>query len=204
VHWGEVGLAQNGRSFPSKHYQDEGVKLLRPGNMKKDGSIRWNPKNTEHLPESFADQYPDYVLRGGELIMNLTAQSLKDAFLGRICMTTEGEYCLLNQRLAKLTPVRIRREYMFWLFKSPMFRNFVADGLNTGTLIQHMYTSEMESFVLPLPPLAEQAAIARSAERYSRVVSSVRRSLKNAVGRRNSLDSAVLNSAFSVSDDGDR
>ena len=103
------------------------------------------------------------MVRGNELVMNLTAQSLKDEFLGRVCLSDESEECLLNQRIARLTPTLLSSRFCLWLFKSPVFRRFV-DGLNTGSLIQHMFTSQVLDFRFPVPPMEEQNAIVNSVE----------------------------------------
>lgn len=98
---GQVASFQNGRAFPSTEYATEGVKLLRPGNLFADGSVRWTEKNSRYMPVEWAELHPSYIIRGNELVMNLTAQSLADEFLGRICLTDQDECCLLNQRLAR-------------------------------------------------------------------------------------------------------
>ena len=54
-------------------------------------------------------------------------------------------------------------KYLLWLFKSRLFRKFV-DSLNTGSLIQHMFTSQIEKFNLPLPPINEQRRIVTKIE----------------------------------------
>ncbi|MDZ8025988.1 MAG: restriction endonuclease subunit S [Nostoc sp. DedQUE11] len=156
--WEQVGFCQNGRAFPSKEYQTNGVKLLRPGNLHVSGEIEWNDANTRYLSEDWAEQYPDYLINTNELVINLTAQSLADEFLGRICLTGEGERCLLNQRIARLIPIIISPRFLFWLFKSKLFRSYV-DGLNTGSLIQHIFTPQINEFHFPLPPLQEQQII---------------------------------------------
>ena len=161
--WSQVGFAQNGRPFPSSEYTTEGVKLLRPGNLHMSGRVTWTTENTRCLPDSFAKDNPDLIVGENELVMNLTAQSLKDEFLGRICMTG-NEKCLLNQRLARLTPIIASYRYVALTLKSPLFRRFV-DSLNKGSLIQHMFTSQLEKFVLPLPPLRGQERIASEVER---------------------------------------
>ncbi|MEJ2353004.1 MAG: restriction endonuclease subunit S, partial [Anaerolineales bacterium] len=150
--WEQIGFSQNGRSFPSKEYQPNGVKLLRPGNLFASGKVIWTEENTRYLPEKWAEDHRQYVLGPGELIINLTAQSLKDEFLGRVCMTGSSDYCLLNQRIARLTPIEVLPSYLLWMFKSRIFRRFV-DDLNTGSLIQHMFTSQLKEFILPLPPI---------------------------------------------------
>jgi type I restriction enzyme S subunit len=188
--WEQVGFSQNGRPFPSNEYTNKGVKLLRPGNLLPDGSVQWNEKNTRCLPPRFERENPDHIIRGNELVINLTAQSLKDEFLGRVCLTSPGENCLLNQRLARLTPVSGEPKFFLYMFKSSVFRRFV-DGLNSGSLIQHMFTSQLGDFAFPLPPEAEQAEIVREIERRlaaaDRLALTLNRQLKRAQVTRQSL-----------------
>jgi len=121
------------------------------------------------MPHEFEVKHPEHIVGPNELTINLTAQSLADEFLGRICLTNENEHCLLNQRIGRLTPFFIPPQFILWLFKSPLFRQFV-DGLNTGSLIQHMFTSQIAEFCFPLPPLPEQRRIvARIEELFSRL-----------------------------------
>lgn len=195
VTWDQVGFSQNGRAFPSQYYQPTGVKLLRPGNLHQSGQLIWNEENTRYMPEEWATTYPQFIIRDNELIINLTAQSLKDEFLGRVCLTDEGECCLLNQRLARLIPISIDTKYLLYLFKSQIFRRFV-DGLNTGSLIQHMFTSQIAEFVFPLPPLAEQQRIVEEVERRLSVMDEVEATLKANLKRAERLRQSILKRAF--------
>jgi type I restriction enzyme S subunit len=159
TNWNAVGYCQNGHAFPSKEYADAGVKLLRPGNLHVSGRVFWTEQNTRYMPEKWQDDAPNHVVGPHELVMNLTAQSLKDEFLGRVCITDSHDHCLLNQRIARLTPIEpLTPEFCLYLFKSPLFRSYV-DTLNTGSLIQHMFTTQVFDFVFPLPPLSEHKAI---------------------------------------------
>jgi type I restriction enzyme S subunit len=127
--------------------------------------------------------------------MNLTAQSLKDEFLGRICVTPQGDRSLLNQRLARLTPVGASSEFAFWVFKSPVFRRFV-DGLNTGSLIQHMFTSNIYEFVFPMPPLMEQAVLVERLDDVHRRLDALRSASGRSRNRLVAVDQAVLAKGF--------
>jgi type I restriction enzyme S subunit len=195
VNWAQVGLSQNGRSFPSREYQSEGVKLLRPGNLHVRGRVVWTNENTRYLPEHWAKQFPNFIVGPKELVMNLTAQSLKDEFLGRVCLTGDSERCLLNQRIARLMPIIIMPEYLLWMFKSKIFRRFV-DGLNTGSLIQHMFTSQLDAFILPLPPLAEQRRIVAEVERHISVIEELKALVANSLRRVAVLRRTILRDAF--------
>jgi type I restriction enzyme S subunit len=193
--WEQVGFSQNGRTFPSSEYQDSGVKLLRPGNLHASGLVTWTPGNTRCLPEHWATQFPSFVVGGNELVMNLTAQSLKDEFLGRICLTATGERCLLNQRIARLAPIETDSRYLLWMFKSSVFRKFV-DGLNTGSLIQHMFTSQLADFALPLPPIAEQARMVAEIDRRLSVVDELELQVEAGLKRAERLRQGILKRAF--------
>ena len=194
--WDQVGFSQNGRPFPSAQYQTTGAKLLRPGNLHMSGNVVWTEDNTRCMPPSFREDNPDLVVSGGELVMNLTAQSLKDEFLGRACLTDEGEDCLLNQRLARLTPILIRPKFALYLLKAWRFRRFV-DGLNSGSLIQHMFTSQLATFSFPLPPLAEQARIVAEVERRLSVADRLEATIADNLHRATRLRQSVLQKAFS-------
>jgi type I restriction enzyme S subunit len=193
--WEQLGFSQNGRAFPSADYQESGVRLLRPGNLHASGRTEWTEKNTRCLPETWAEEFPGYIVRQGELVINLTAQSLADDFLGRVCMTSAEEVCLLNQRIARLVPVLARPHYVLWMFKSPWFRAFV-NRLNTGSLIQHMFTSQLAEFSVPLPPLPEQDRIVAEIERALSVGERADSSMTNGINRSAALRQSILKWAF--------
>jgi len=193
--WGDIAVSQNGRAFPSAQYSNAGVRLLRPGNLHASGRVDWSAQNTRRLPLSWADSARDYLLGPNELVMNLTAQSLRDEFLGRVCRTSEGEPALLNQRIARLTPLGADQAYIFWVLKSPLFRRFVR-RLNTGSLIQHMFTSQLDGFLLPLPPLTVQRTIAQEVERQMSIIDELGMQIRSDLHRVQTLSRAVLDAAL--------
>ena len=117
--WAQIGFSQNGKPFPSKDYQSDGIRLMRPGNLAANGRAIWTEKNTACLPHSWLDERPELLLHVGDLVMNLTAQSLADEFLGRVCLLSESDSSLLNQRLARLTPVLMDRRFCLYVFNVP-------------------------------------------------------------------------------------
>jgi len=193
--WEQIGFSQNGRAFPSKEYKSSGIKLLRPGNLHFSGKVIWNNENTRYMANKWSYDYPEYIIGPDELIMNLTAQSLKDDFLGRICKTSNDEECLLNQRLARLSPIVVNSNYLLCVFKSNSFREFVR-GLNTGSLIQHMFTSQLAEFPIPLPPLEEQQRIVDEVTRRISLLEEIEAVTNDNLIKTEHLKLAVLNSAF--------
>jgi type I restriction enzyme, S subunit len=193
--WQEIGFCQNGRPFPSSEYANSGFKLLRPGNLASMGKLVWNSQNTKYLDHKWAFENSDFVIGANELVMNLTAQSLADEFLGRVCVTEVGESCLLNQRLARLLPVAISPQFCLWLFKSPLVRRYI-DTLNKGTLIQHMFTSQVDNFLLPIPPISEQAEIIKRIEDQMMRIEDLERQVGGITAQLEHLDRSILSRAF--------
>jgi type I restriction enzyme, S subunit len=156
----DVASWQNGKAFPSSEYSaTEGVRLVRPGNLGAEGVVVWDEKHTTHLPESYADQNPGFLVGADELLINLTAQSLEDGFLGRVCITPPGTRCLLNQRIARMLPRSIDKRFLQWALLGPHFRAHVA-RIPKGSKVQHIYNGDLETARVALPAPDEQVAIA--------------------------------------------
>lgn len=156
----EVAEYQNGKSFPSKDYCSSGVLLARPGNLASDGFVIWDDQHTTCLPHHYWEECSAYRVGPKEILMNLTAQSLEDQFLGRVCITPDENQCLLNQRIARITPKTIDFDYLFWALKGPHFRKHV-DMIPKGSKVQHLYNGDLETAQLAIPSdLEEQKQIA--------------------------------------------
>jgi type I restriction enzyme S subunit len=156
----DIASYQNGKSFPSSDYGESGIALLRPGNLPNDNFVLWDKAHTTYLPRKWADIASDYIVLGGELVMNLTAQSLEDQFLGRVCMTPPKTFCLLNQRIARFRAKDCHLPFLFWAIKGTYFRSQI-DRIPQGTKVQHIYNSDLEAIILPIPKKQiEQSAIA--------------------------------------------
>jgi restriction endonuclease S subunit len=155
----DIASYQNGGPFPSDDYGDDGIPLLRPGNLPNDDIIRWDRAHTVYMPRKWATLTKNYIVRGNELVMNLTAQSLEDQFIGRVCMTPPDTFCLLNQRLARFVAKSCYLPFLFWTLKGPHFRKQI-DRVSQGTKVQHIYDENLNRITLPVPTKeSEQVAI---------------------------------------------
>ena len=141
---------QNGAPFPSSEYGSNGVALLRPGNLQIEDFVVWDDRHTTYLPLKWEVAARDFIVGPGEVVMNLTAQSLDDGFLGRMCVTPPGTRCLLNQRIARFRVHGCDPMYFFWACRSPAVRPQI-DRLCQGTKVQHIYNRNLDSLLIPVP-----------------------------------------------------
>jgi type I restriction enzyme S subunit len=91
--------------------------------------------------------------------------------------------------------IEVRPRYLLWMFKARPFRRFV-DSLNTGSLIQHMFTSQLEAFPVPLPPLLEQDRIVKAIEEHISIIDAARNAVEATILRATHLRQAILKWAF--------
>ena len=194
---GSLVSVVNGKAFPSSDYTDSGVKLLRPGNLNVSGSVIWNTKNTTYIPSFWIDKRPELIIEKWALLMNLTAQSLKDDFLGRVCIYESEERVMLNQRICSFVS-KIENDitpYLYYFFKSPEFREYV-DTLDTGTLIKHLNVKDVLKFEVKVPTDEEQTEIIKQIKQRLEQIEYIEDIVCNALERINNLTQSILAKAF--------
>lgn len=154
---GELCEMQNGRPFPSSEYAKAGVRLLRPANLAQDGTLDWRSERTVFMPEAYLRDAANFIVGSGDVVINLTAQSLDDGFMGRVCFARSGESSLLNQRIGRF--VRFQQvllpEHLFRVLQGARFQAY-AKAMCEGTKVKHMFWRHIETFRLPLPSLEQQ------------------------------------------------
>jgi type I restriction enzyme S subunit len=188
----EIASYQTGQPFPSAEYCDEGIALLRPGNFPAQEYVRWDSDHTTFLPRKWESLASGYLVLSEEVVMNLTAQSLEDQFLGRVCITPAGTRCLLNQRLARFRAKQCHLPFLFWAFKGPHFR-FQIDRLTQGTKVQHIYNANLNSARLALPRSDhEQVRIAEAMFSITRSVLAEESQLEKLRSEKNGLMQDLL------------
>ena len=151
----ELATYQHGRPFPSTDYSDEGVLLLRPGNLHISGIVRFDEAHTTRIPNRWLFDCPSFVLKPNDIVMNLTAQSLEDQFLGRVCLNVGEEPALLNQRIARFKAHAVEHGFLYWILRSHQFRKQI-EHTTQGTKVQHLYNSDLNRVLLGVPREIEE------------------------------------------------
>lgn len=143
---------QNGRPFPGDEYAEEGIKLLRPGNLGVAGYLLWANEKTVCLDGKWEATAADFVIQPGDVVINLTAQSLEDGFMGRVCLAKEHDRSLLNQRIGRFRcdiDVMLP-EYLFRCLQTSRFRQH-AHANCEGSKVKHMFWSHLAKYEIAVP-----------------------------------------------------
>jgi type I restriction enzyme, S subunit len=155
-----VVTMQNGRPFPGDEYTDAGVKLLRPGNMGATGFLAWPTEKTVSIDPTWEETAANFVVQPGDVLINLTAQSLEDGFMGRVCLAREQDRSLLNQRIGRLrcTESVLRPEYLFRCLQTSRFRQH-AHANCEGSKVKHMFWQHLAKYEIDVPVISVQEEV---------------------------------------------
>ena len=157
---GDVCSMQNGRAFPGAAYGSSGIRLMRPGNLSESGYLTWHPLKTVGLSSRWEEEASEFIVAPGDVVMNLTAQSLEDGFMGRVCLARNADRSLLNQRIGRFCAwkANILPEYVFRVFQTTRFRAH-AITMCEGSKVKHIFWPYISRYVFRLAPLREQEAV---------------------------------------------
>jgi restriction endonuclease S subunit len=172
---GDVCSMQNGKAFPGADYTSDGIALLRPGNLGADGYLSWEATKTVRLSHKWKRDAADFVVAPGDVLMNLTAQSLEDGFMGRVCLAREGDQSLLNQRIGRFRDWRagVTPEYVFRVFQSSRYQSHAIE-MCEGSKVKHIFWPYIARYLFKLPPRQVQDAVVNSLRQVDRMFESLR------------------------------
>lgn len=146
----DVCELKNGYAFKSSSYAIDGdYKVITISNVQ-DGILDTSVyKPLNELPK---DIRKHQILQKQDLLISLTGN------VGRVALVNEDN-CLLNQRVGKLIPFSIDRNFLFQLLKRKHFLNKMI-ALAQGGAQPNLSKSDIDLYEFLLPSLPEQKKIA--------------------------------------------
>jgi len=197
---GDVCDLQNGYAFKSKTYIPSSNTLnIRMSNIRPDGSF--NPEhNIKYLPDNFSDEYSQFLLEQGDLVIAMTDMAGDPKILGlpTIVKKLKGRSFLLNQRVGKLKDFTddIYVPYLCYFLGSPKIKEYYkrkgAGGLQINISKKDILTAE-----IPIPPLPEQKQIVDLLDNAFEVIERSRNNLEKNIANAKELFQSKLNDIFS-------
>jgi type I restriction enzyme M protein len=158
VELGEVCKIKGGYAFKSSDFVKNGIQLIRMGNVKR---MLFDHQNSPvMLPNSFKNDYQNYVLNKGAILISMTGTIGKEDY-GNVCMIDiEGDF-LLNQRVGKfvIETSKLNQSFIYYIAQSAQFRSSLFSKSSGGVRQANISNKSIEKVKIPLPPLASQQAI---------------------------------------------
>ncbi len=153
---------QNGYAFQSKSYTEFSNTLnIRMSSIRPSGEF--DPEhNIRFLPDSFAQEYSQFLLAEGDLIIAMTDMAGNPKILGlpTLVERLNGRKFLLNQRVGKLHSLskQVDTFYLRYFLSSPDIKEYYK-ARGAGGLQINISKKDVLSVTILIPPLSEQKQI---------------------------------------------
>jgi type I restriction enzyme S subunit len=146
-----------GFAFSSDDYTDDGIPLIRIGDILQDGNI--DIDNAKKLPDEYLRFYRFARIEKEDILMAMTGATIGKA--GQYQFDKPG---LLNQRVCKFVPNSIGEKYLWYILKSEQYLEHIK-LTGFGGAQPNISDVQLLAFCSAFPPLPEQHSIAAFLDR---------------------------------------
>lgn len=189
----DVATFKSGFAFKSKDFVEQGIQLIRMGNLYKNELAL--DRNPVYMPLDFDTKILEkYTVGNGDILLSLTGTKYKRDYGYAVRVEGVEKTLLLNQRILSLKPHSMH-EYIFYYLKSSTFRDvffsFETGGVNQG----NVGSKAVESILIPVPPLEEAKEIEKM---LNNLLNNEKKSLKTLFVEREleTLKQTILSKAY--------
>ena len=152
-----IAEIQPGYAFSSDDFVDEGIPVLRIGDISTDGGIDFS--NARYLPAHRQTDHSDVVVICGDIVMAMTG-----ATIGKAGRYSSDQPALLNQRVCIFRPVEPNsQEYLWQVLGARFYTEHIALTAFGGAQ-PNISDKQLLQCIVPLPPASDQIAIAEFLE----------------------------------------
>lgn len=142
---GEISDVLTGFPFPSSHYTDSGVRLLRGSNVKR-GVTDWSEDITQYWPIISSD-IKKYELKVGDIVISMDGSLVGRSFAQ---LDKSDLPAVLLQRVARVRSSDVDQNYLKQWICSEMFTAH-CDAVKTVTAIPHISPDDIKTFRFVAP-----------------------------------------------------
>ncbi|MBX9001174.1 type I restriction endonuclease subunit S [Klebsiella aerogenes] len=192
----DVCSFQNGFAFKSSWFAKKGsYQVIKLANIR-DGHLFLENAPT-YVNDDKGIEFSKFLPNIGDTLISMTGTRFKKDY-GFGCIITQKHRILINQRVGRLIPIKtsILPEYLSLFVRSELFREQFFKGETGGVNQGNVGSQHIQSIVINVPPLLEQAEIVRRVEQLFAYADTIEKQVNSALTRVNSLTQSILAKAF--------
>ena len=161
VRLGEIVSLSGGYAFKSADYASTGVRVVRISDF---NNGKFDDKNIVRHP--LREDLSSFLIKPKDILLCMTGGTV-----GKNILVNElPEPLYLNQRVARISAESLNVKYLFYFINSPIIQDHISRIKNSTN--DNISMKDISEFLIPLPPLAEQQAIA---EKLTRLLAEIDR-----------------------------
>jgi type I restriction enzyme S subunit len=186
-HWkwirlGEVIKLWNGFAFSSSTYRQQGIPVIRIGDLQNGSVVLDSVVRVDNDVASFVDA-SIWIPENALLI------AMSGATTGKVAFNRTGQRLLLNQRVGRVQTFLLNDNFLKFFFETIIQENL---SISFGTAIPNLSTKQIIETIFPLPPLAEQYRIVAKVDQLMGLCDELEEGQARREKRRDRLVAATL------------
>lgn len=194
---GNICNFQNGYAFKSKDtVETSNTQLIRMGNLYQN-ILDLNRKSVFY-PDNFSDEYEQFKLKEGDMIISLTGTVGKEDYGYTVEIPRTDKTLLLNQRIAKIISIDIKKLDKRFLLRTLRSRVFLDKLYSTanGTRQANLSTTTMKDILIGIPSLDKQLELCRDFDKLEVETLKLTRIYSKKLVDLDELKKSILQKAF--------
>lgn len=171
-------------------YEENGISLVRTTNVR-DGKL--DLETVKYVSRETYEYWSRRCPPGpGDILFT------REAPMGEAAIVPDGANVCMGQRmmLIRLFPEFLNNKYFLYTILEPNFQSSFSEGA-VGMGVKHLRVGDVESLVIPIPPVQEQIQIVKEVESRLSVAEEVQNETENNLQRAERLRQSILSKAFS-------
>jgi type I restriction enzyme, S subunit len=179
---------QNGFAFKSSTFKQSGIPIIRISNIQ-DGRIDTDNRLVFFDPKDYRENLDRYRIVEDDLLI-----AMSGATTGKLGFNTESTVFYLNQRVGKFEPgKKLNKRFLYHFLSTKVEENL---RISAGAAQPNLSTEQIKNFVLPVPPVDEQASIVEALETLSEETQRLASLYERKLASLDALKKSLLHQAF--------
>lgn len=142
----------NGFAFKSEEYKDNGIPIIRIGDLVSESEVNINGK---FVDDKYLEIAKNFKVKKGDILLAMTG-----ATIGKTSYYSLNTITLLNQRVGLIRCSNLfNQKFLSYLLRTPNFKEYV-DLECGGSAQDNIGKTELNNFITQTPPKQEQTTIA--------------------------------------------
>lgn len=175
----------SGYSFDSDSYVDDGVPIIRIGDIAEIIDF----ESVKKVPAELSIGLEKFSVKNGDILLALTG-----ATIGKSAIYNSAEVALLNQRVAILRGKKLDQKYLTYFIASSIFKENI-DYLCFGGAQENIGKSEIGAIIISYPKIDEQKEIVAFLDRETAKIDEMMKKVEMQIEKLQEYRQALITSA---------
>ena len=144
----DVAYVNGGFAFKSTNFRHEGTRVIRISDFNENGFV-----NSKIVRHQYDETLSQFLIEEKDILLCMTGGTVGKSYF----VKSLPERLIANQRVATIKIVNPIKEYINFVIVAPYTQSIIQDSKNSTN--DNISMETINSFLIPLPPLAEQKRI---------------------------------------------